>query len=214
MRSEQSSKPVWFFFEIHCVAFLPQKGIIRYNPQWKLVIATCSLSPKLSPSRVCQCRWNREKVKFIIIIIFFSSVALFSLLPGLPMLYANFCVVHGIAFYFSTWIFRFRLYSPRCGCPWSKRSIASQWIRIMWRKIYEIKIWLKKFACKYVRLKDKFIANEQERKKLQPSKEKWASTRFNLAAVVLTRSFSAILWIVANVRALVLFCLFVGHLER
>lgn len=34
----------------------------------------------------------------------------------------------------------------------------SQWIRVMWLEIYEIKIWLKKFACKYVRLKDKFIA--------------------------------------------------------
>lgn len=43
----------------------------------------------------------------------------------------------------------------------------SQWIRnnTDGTEIYEIKIWLKKFACKYVRLKDKFISWKRKKKK-------------------------------------------------
>lgn len=76
--------------------------------------------------------------------------------------------------------------------PAARLDKYGQWIRIMRRKIYEIKIWLKKFACKYVCLKDKFIAGEAKKNHItwkththtSAALEHTPLQRLNLSAVI------------------------------
>lgn len=134
-----------------------------------------SLSRSITCAVMKPMKLRKKRVQFIVVIFFFPNSPFFSLvrfrccMQIFPHTFQRIALTfpheyrleQHFAFFLQLVVDCFLSHPP------ALTERQSQWIRnnTDGTEIYEIKIWLKKFACKYVRLKDKFISWKRKKKK-------------------------------------------------